>query len=79
MVSPKKCTSENKKGMRHCEYLNEENTWKSEIWRSVCENFNMLKLILRRFEQNLAERNMRENKIHQDILDCDPKVSVPCV
>ena len=41
VVSPKKCTSENKKGMGHCEYLNEENTWKSEIWRSVCENFNM--------------------------------------
>ena len=31
----------------------------------------------RRFEQNLAERNMKENKIDQEILDCDPLVSVP--
>ena len=34
-----------------------------------------LKIISRRFEHNLSERN--ENKIGQEILDSDPLVSVP--
>ncbi len=34
-----------------------------------------LKILSRRFEHNLSERN--ENKIGQEILDSDPLVSVP--
>ena len=62
----------------YCEYLNKEKTEVKydDIYGG---NLNKLKWILRRFKQNLAERNMKENKIHQDILDCDPKVSVPCI
>ena len=72
-----KCCCGTKEEMEHiyyCKYLNKEKTEVNydEIFG---ENLNNLKWISRRFEHNLSERNKKENKISQAILDSDPLVS----
>ena len=78
-----KCCCGTKEEMEHvyyCDYLSKEKT-EVRYEEVYGENVNEIKLILRRFERNLDERNKhlnkKESKIGQEILDCDPLVSVP--
>ena len=78
-----KCCCGTKEEMEHvyyCKYLNKEKT-EVRYEEMYGENIDEIKLILRRFERNLAERNKhldkKESKIGQEILECDPLVSVP--
>ena len=65
--------------MEHIYYFKYLNKEKTEVNYDEIfgENLNNLKWISRRFEHNLSERNKKENKIGQEILDSDPLVSVP--
>ena len=82
-INTTKCCCGTKEEMEHvyyCDYLSKEKT-EVRYEEVYGENVNEIKLILRRFERNLDERNKhlnkKESKIGQEILDCDPLVSVP--